>query len=97
MCTYTVYYIQGGDFSPLVIGTSGYVAASAKKLLQVVCSSKDSSSRHTYEFWMTKISFSLQKSVANETLVRSRKVSGKHYTGFLQEVLFLTLLILTLK
>ena len=86
MCTYTVYYIQGGDFSPLVIGTSGYITASAKKLLQVVCSKQDSSdyssSRLTYEYWMTKISFSLQKSVASEILVRSKKVNRKQYTTF---------------
>ena len=60
---------QGGELSPLVVGTSGYIATTAKKLLQVTCSSQDSSSRHTYEFWMTKISFSLHKSTASEILL----------------------------
>ena len=89
---------QGGEFSPLVIGTSGYITALAKKLLQVVCSNQDSSSRHTCELWMTKISFSLQKSSANEILIRSRKVNGKQYTTFPSRgTLPLTLLTLTLK
>ena len=76
---------QGGDFSPLVTGTSGYTTTSTKKVLQVVCSNQDStdssSSRYTCEFWMTKTSLSLQKSAASETLARSKKVSGKQYTS----------------
>ena len=50
--------------------------------VQVTCSNQDSSSRHTYELWVTKTSLSLQKSVSSEVLVRSRKVNGKQYTSF---------------
>ena len=32
---------KGGEFVPLVIGTSGAITAAAKKLLQVICSSQD--------------------------------------------------------
>ena len=67
---------QGGDFSPLVTGTSDHITSSAKKVLQTICSRQDASDSaptcHTYEFWMTKISLSLQKSVASEATVRSK-------------------------
>ena len=88
----TLVESQGGDFSPLVTGTSGYVASPAKKLLRVAYSSQDArdygSSRYSCEFWMTKISLSLQKSVASEILVRSKKANGRLYTSFLSRGTF---------
>ena len=76
---------QGEELSPLVVGASGCVADSAKNTLQVTCSKQDntdySSSRYTYEFWMTKVSLSLQKSVASEVLAHSKKTSGRQYTN----------------
>ena len=32
---------KGGSFEPIVIGSSGSITTSAKKLLQVICSSRD--------------------------------------------------------
>ena len=62
---------QGGELSPLVTGTSGYTTSSAKKVLEVICTNQDNfdstSSRHTYEHWVTRASLSLQKSAARET------------------------------
>ena len=76
---------KGAEFEPLVIGTSGAVTATAKKLLQVICSSQDDPNskvhRCSYEFWLAKISFSLHKSVATETITRSAKVNGRKYSG----------------
>ena len=73
---------KGGDFSPLVVGASGYIASSATKVLQTTCSSLDSSSsahtRYTYDYWVSKASLSLQKSVSTEAIVRSSRASGRH-------------------
>ena len=81
----TLAQSQGGELSPLVTGASGYTTTSAKKVLQVTCTNQDSfdstSSRYTYEYWVTKISLSLQKSVASEILVRSKRASGRQYTS----------------
>ena len=72
---------KGGEFEPLVIGASGAITATAKKLLQVICSSQDDPTsrphRCSYQFWLAKISFSLHKSLASEVIVRSAKVSGR--------------------
>ena len=74
---------KGGELKPLAVGTSGASTATAKKLLQVVCSSQgDPTSRvHrcSYEFWLAKISFSLHKSAASEATTCSAKVSGRQF------------------
>jgi hypothetical protein len=68
----TLVQSQGGEFSPLVIGTSGSITASTKRVLQVICSSQDiTSPQFSYDYWMTKISFSLHKSIATEIISRS--------------------------
>ena len=71
---------KGGDFSPLVVGTSGYITSSAKKALQIICSKQDNSNsahtRYTYDYRMSKISFSLQKSVSTEIILRPSRASG---------------------
>ena len=68
----TLVQSQGGEFSPLVIGTSGNITASTKKVLQVICSSQDiTNPQFTYDYWMTKSSFSLHKSTATEIITRS--------------------------
>ena len=76
---------KGGEFEPLVIGASGAITATAKKLLQVICSSQDDptsrSHRCSYEFWLAKISFSLHKSIASEIIVRSAKVNGRQFSA----------------
>ena len=76
---------KGGSFEPLVTGSSWSITASAKKLLQVMCSSQDTTdpklSRCTYDFWLAKISFSLHKTAATEVVEHSAKVSGRQYSG----------------
>ena len=76
---------KGGEFEPLVIGASGAITATAKKLLQVICSSQDNPTSRThrcsYEFWLAKISFSLHKSIASEIIVRSAKVNGRQFSA----------------
>ena len=37
--------------------------------------------RCVYDFWMAKISFTLQKSNTSEIVTRSAKVNGRQYTG----------------
>ena len=77
----TLVQSQGGEFSPLVTGTSGSTTTSTKKILQVVCTNQDNADpRFTYEYWMAKISLSLQKSAANEIQVRSKAANGKQYS-----------------
>ena len=76
---------KGGSFEPPVTGSSGSITTPAKKLLQVVCSSQDTTdpklSRCYYDFWLAKTSFSLHKTTATETTVRSAKVNGRQYSG----------------
>ena len=75
---------KGGTFEPLVIGTSGNVTKTTSKLLRTVCSKQDDINstvhRYNYEYWMARISFSLQKTIANEIIIRSGRVNGKQYT-----------------
>ena len=77
----TLVESKGGDFSPLVTGASGYIANSAKKVLQTICSKQDNinsaHTRYTYDYWVSKISLSLQKSISTETVLRSSRASGK--------------------
>ena len=51
----------------------------------MTCSNKDVTNpklyRCVYDFWMAKISLTLQKAVASEVVTRSAKVSGRQYTG----------------
>ena len=73
------------EFEPLVIGASGSITTTAKKLLQVICCGQDDpasrASRCSYEFWLAKISFSLHKSLASEVIVRSSKVNGRQFSA----------------
>ena len=75
---------KGGTFEPLVIGTSGNVTKTTSKLIRTICSKQDDNDstvhRYNYEFWMARISFSLQKTIANEIIIRSGRVNGKQYT-----------------
>ena len=68
-----------------VIGTHGNTTSSTKKLLQVICSSRDSFdsklSRCVYDYWMTMISFTLHKTVASQIIVQSARTNGRHYSG----------------
>ncbi len=83
---------NGGSFEPLVIGTSGIVTKQTMKVLRTICSNQDNNEstvhRHNYEFWMAKISFSLQKTIANEIIIRSSRVNGKQYTTHLANNMF---------
>ena len=76
---------KGGELEPLVIGASGAITATAKKLLQVICCGQDDPApiayRCSYELWLAKISFSLHKSLASEIIVRSSKVSGRQLSA----------------
>ena len=75
---------KGGTFEPLVIGTSGNITKTTSKLLRTICSEQDdinsTAHRYKYDYWMARISFSLQKSIANEIIIRSGRVNGKQYT-----------------
>ena len=88
----TLAHSQGGDFEPLAVGTSGSITTPAKKLLQVVCSSQDSTSpkRHSCACgcWVAKTSLSLHKSAASEVTARSARASGRHYSGSLASSFF---------
>ena len=76
---------KGGEFEPLVIGSSGSVTSTTKKLLQVICSSQEDPTsrahRCSYEFWLAKTSFSLHKSAASEVTSRSAVASGRQFSG----------------
>ena len=74
-----------GTFEPLVIGTSGKVTKTTSKLIRTICCSKQDNNdstvhRSDYNYWMAKISFCLQKTIANEIIIRSGRVNGKQYT-----------------
>ena len=75
---------KGGTFEPLVIGTSGNVTKTTSKLIRTICSKQDDNDstvhRYNYEYWMARISFTLQKTIANEIITRSGRVNGKQYT-----------------
>jgi len=83
---------NGGSFEPLVIGTSGIVTKQTMKVLRTICSKQDNNDstvhRYNYDFWMAKISFSLQKTIANEIIIRSSRVNGKQYTTHLANNMF---------
>jgi len=73
---------KGGEFDPLVIGTSGNITSTTKKLLQVMCSPRDSSnsklSRCVSDYWMNMISFTLHKTIASQIIIQSTKFNGRH-------------------
>ena len=76
---------KDGSFEPLVSGSSGSTTTPAKKLLQVMCYSQDTTdpklSRCSCDFWSAKTSSSLHKTAATEVTVRSARVSGRQYSG----------------
>ena len=77
---------QGGDFSPLVIGASGYITSSSKNVLHTTCSKQDASDSgltyQAYDFWVSKTSLSLHKTAASEAAVRQGRASGRHSSSF---------------
>ena len=81
----TLVESQGGDFTPLVTGSHGNTTSSAKKLLQVTFSNRNTTdpklSRCTYDYWITMISFTLHKTVASQVIAQSAKASGRQYSG----------------
>ena len=76
---------NGGQFEPLVISTSGRITANTRKLLDVICqkpSGDDArirSNRTLHQYWMSRISFTLSKTIANEIIIRSARVNGRQY------------------
>ena len=77
---------NGGQFDPLVISTSGRITANTRKLLDVICqkpsgdNARIRSNRILYQYWLSRISFTLSKTIANEIIsIRSAKVSGRQY------------------
>ena len=74
-----------GELDPLVTGAHGNTTSSSKKLLQVICSSRDSSdpklSRCVYDYWMIMISFTPHKTVASQVIVQSARASGRQHSG----------------
>ena len=94
-----------GTFEPLIIGTSGNVTKPTMKLLRTICSKQDANDstvhRYNFDFWMAKISFSLQKTIANEIIIRSPSSLGEWMENNIQPITQTTcsqiLLIFTLR
>ena len=76
---------NGGQFEPLVISTSGRITANTRKLLDVICqkplgdNARIRSNRTRHQYWLSRISFTLSKTIANEIIIRSAKVNGRQY------------------
>ena len=85
--SYTIHFsrTEWGQFEPLVISTSGRITANTRKLLDVICqkpsgdNARIRSNRILHQYWLSKISFTLSKTIANEIIIRSAKVNGRQY------------------
>ena len=78
-------FMAAGQFEPLVISTSGRITANTRKLLDVICqkpkgdNARIRSNHILHQYWMSRISFTLNKTIANQIVIRSAKVNGRQY------------------
>ena len=79
----------GARFEALVIGTTGLITDSSMKLLEVLCgkssgninTNKARFQRTIYHYWLSRISFALQKTIASEILEKTVKINGDQYNS----------------